>query len=59
MSAEENQATPKEAFGFPAPLTSKRPMKSDKRAQRGLRARQRGFASVDDIMTAKEKSSAR
>ncbi len=30
MSAEENQATPKEAFGFLAPLTSKRPMKSDK-----------------------------
>ncbi len=33
MSAEENQATPKEAFGFPAPLTSKRPMKSDNKRE--------------------------
>jgi len=49
MSAKEKQAAPKETFVFPAPLTSKRPMKSDKRAQRALQARQRGFASLHDI----------
>lgn len=31
--AEENQAAPKKTFGFPAALTSKRPMKSDKKRE--------------------------
>ncbi len=30
MSAEENQATPKGAFGFPAPLANEYPTKKEK-----------------------------
>ncbi len=38
IAAKEKQATAKQAFVFPAALTSKRPMKSDKEhASAGLR----------------------
>ncbi len=33
IATKEKQAAPKETFVFPVALTSKRPMKSDKRAQ--------------------------
>ncbi len=45
MTTEEKQAPAKQAFVFLWSLTSKRPMKSDKSA------RQRGFASIYDIMS--------